>query len=92
MVFSHRAKQFTTAHLETHDVIVVMDRSNERNVKALITNEKHHTKVHLMRKWDSVNYGEDVPDPWYGGPDGFEEVFKILNRSTAALLDELALR
>lgn len=92
LAFSHRAKQFTTEHLETHDVIVVMDRSNERNVKALIANEKHHTKVHLMRKWDSENYGEDVPDPWYGGPDGFEEVFKILNRSTAALLDELALR
>ena len=92
LVFRHTAKQFTAEQLATYDVIVVMDRSNERNVKALSADMKHHAKVHLMRKWDTENYGVDVPDPWYGGPDGFEEVFQILNRSTSALLDELALR
>jgi protein-tyrosine phosphatase len=91
LIFTHTAKKFTREHLENYDMIVVMDRSNERNVKALSQSPAHHEKVHLMRKWDDAGFEEDVPDPWYGGNEGFEEVFQILNRSTAALLRELAL-
>jgi protein-tyrosine phosphatase len=87
--FSHSAKKFRIEHLETFDLIVVMDRSNERNVKSLSHDTQHHEKVHLMRKWDADAPEEDVPDPWYGGPEGFEAVFQILNRSTAALLQDL---
>lgn len=87
--FSHSAKKFRIEHLETFDLIVVMDRSNERNVKSLSQDTQHNEKVHLMRKWDADAPEEDVPDPWYGGPEGFEAVFQILNRSTAALLKDL---
>lgn len=92
LIFSHTAKKFTLEHLETYDMVVVMDRSNERNVKSLSDNIQLHNKVHLMRNWDTERPGEDVPDPWYGGSEGFEEVFQILNRSTSALLRELLLR
>lgn len=91
LVFQHTAKQFTRDHLEYFDMIVVMDRSNERNVKSLATDSQHHAKVHLMRQWDPEGHEEDVPDPWYGGPEGFEKVFQILERSTAELLRALTL-
>lgn len=90
LVFYHEAKQFKLSHFETFDLIVVMDRSNENNVKSLSADMELHKKVHLMRKWDIHGTNEDVPDPWYGGSEGFEEVFQILNRSTAALLRDLA--
>lgn len=89
LTFGHSAKKFNLEHLETFDLIVVMDRSNERNVKALSSSTAHHEKVQLLRKWDVEAPDEDVPDPWYGGPDGFEEVFQILKRSTEALLQDL---
>jgi protein-tyrosine phosphatase len=89
LTFQHSAKKFTVEQLETFDLIVVMDRSNERNVKSLSHDTQHHEKVHLMRKWDSEAPEEDVPDPWYGGTEGFEDVFQILNRSTALLLKDL---
>jgi protein-tyrosine phosphatase len=89
LVFTHEAKQFTLSHFKEFDLIVVMDRSNEKNVKSLSEDGELHKKVHLMRKWDITGTNENVPDPWYGGPEGFEDVFKILNRSTAALLQDL---
>jgi protein-tyrosine phosphatase len=88
--FTHTAKKFTREHFDNYDMIVVMDRSNERNVKTLSQSPSHHEKVHLMRKWDDIGIEEDVPDPWYGGDEGFEEVFQILSRSTEKLLQELA--
>ena len=90
LIFTHAAKQFTSEDLAYFDMIVVMDRNNERNVKSLSMDVKLHEKVYLMRKWDHEGFAEEVPDPWYGGDDGFEEVFQILNRSTAALLKELS--
>ena len=90
LFFDHTAKKFTPEHLKDFDMIVVMDRSNERNVKSLRNDPADHKKVHLMRKWDHEGYAEDVPDPWYGGHEGFEEVFQILSRSTAKLMQELA--
>lgn len=92
LIFKHSAKKFTLDHFEQFDLIVVMDHSNAQNVKSLSTNTQHHEKVHLMRKWDSQQTGMEVPDPWYGGPEGFEDVYQILNRSTAGLLRELSLR
>ena len=89
LVFTNIAKQFTLGHFEEFDMIVVMDRSNEKNVKSLSEDGELHKKVHLMRKWDMHGTDENVPDPWYGGQEGFEEVFQILNRSTAALLQDL---
>jgi protein-tyrosine phosphatase len=89
LIFNHAAKQFTPEHLDAFDLIVVMDRSNERSVQSLCTKENQLTKIHLMRKWDTEAQELDVPDPWYGDSEGFEEVFQILNRSTLALLKEL---
>ena len=92
LIFKHSAKKFTSDHFEQFDMIVVMDNSNAQNVKSLSTEIQHQEKVHLMRQWDSHHSGTEVPDPWYGGAEGFEEVFQILNRSTAGLLNDLSLR
>jgi protein-tyrosine phosphatase len=79
---------------ETFDLILAMDQANLRDLREL-SPEEHHGKIRLMREWDSEAAGEDkpeVPDPYYGGPQGFEDMYAMLHRSCTALLDELAAR
>jgi protein-tyrosine phosphatase len=90
LFFHHSARQFHPRDFDEFDHIIVMDRSNENNVLNLCRNEEHSVKVSRMRNWDVEMPGADVPDPWYSGEDGFEEVFRILERSTHALLHELS--
>jgi protein-tyrosine phosphatase len=53
--------------------------------------EGHRDKVMLMREFDSLGKGEEVPDPYYGGEKNFQEVFEILDRSTENFLVHLQL-
>lgn len=87
--FQHFARQFHPADFEDFDHIVVMDQSNYRDVHALATAPHHSLKIRMMREFDPVDRGAEVPDPWFGGEEGFEEVYAILHRSTAGLLTEL---
>jgi len=72
------------------DYILAMDRDNFRDLKNLNhfrANSK--AKLVLMRDFDHLEKGADVPDPYYGGNDGFRKVFEMLDRSCANLLDEI---
>jgi len=72
------------------DYILAMDRDNLRdleNLRGLSINSK--AQLSLMRDFDSIAKGSDVPDPYYGGADGFRKVYEMLDRSCANLLDEI---
>jgi protein-tyrosine phosphatase len=73
---------------ERFDRILAMDRSNlvelQRRAPA-----QHRDKIRLYRDYDSIGRGEGVPDPYYGGPEGFDEVLDIVERCGRALLDEI---
>lgn len=87
----HRARQFGPAWFD-HDLILVMDRSNYDDVLAVLPSDRHD-RVHLFRTWDpEVDGAPDVPDPWYGGPQGFLEVLAIVERTCAALAVDLETR
>jgi protein-tyrosine phosphatase len=86
IAINHRARQFQETDFDNFDHIIVMDESNKANVLKLAQSEIHRKKVHMMRKWDKNHPNSPVPDPWYGGSEGFQEVFDILNRSTRELL------
>ncbi len=81
----HQARQFVSADFSDFDYILPMDASNHRNVMKLEP-ENPAGKVILMRTFDPEGTGEDVPDPYYGGERGFQNVFDILDRSTEELL------
>ncbi len=85
----HLGRQLNTADLESFDIILAMDSSNYRNILQLPNAMTHKDKIRLMRAYDSGQQGEDVPDPYYGGERGFQEVFEILSRSMDGLMDEL---
>jgi protein-tyrosine phosphatase len=79
---AHRARQYDDGWLSTHDVVLVMDRANLADVGA-------HERVGLFREFDPIDPGGDVPDPYYGGDDGFGEVLSMVERTSAAIVAAL---
>ena len=84
-----RARQVSEADFNGFDLLVAMDRSNYEELRALAPDDESEERVRLLREFDPQPDGLDVPDPYYGGADGFEEVLDIVARSCAALLDEV---
>jgi protein-tyrosine phosphatase len=84
-----RARQFEAADFNRFDHILVMDNANKMKVIGLATSEEHLQKVQLMRDFeiDGNLQGTDVPDPYYGGVEGFQNVYDILDRCTNNLLN-----
>lgn len=85
VVIDHCGRQLTEDDLENFDFILAMDQNNYRNILKLPGSDRYARKVKLMREFDPEGTG-DVPDPYYGGERGFQEVFEILDRSLEAFL------
>ncbi len=83
---AHKGRQFTKADYNTFDYILAMDQSNRQDLTDLVGNDE---KLVLMRDFDEEAPGADVPDPYFGGQDGFEHVYQMLDRSSEALLDHI---
>lgn len=81
----HQARQFGPDDFAQFDYIIPMDSSNYSNVMQLEPMASE-ARVIMMRDFDTKKKGADVPDPYYGGERGFQNVFDILERSTEALL------
>lgn len=80
------ARQVTVEDFDRFDLIVAMDGSNHADLLALSGGES--PKVRLLREIGG-DEETDVPDPYYGGDDGFEEVLDIVERGCRALLEEV---
>lgn len=80
-ITDQRGRQFSAKDFENFDIIYVMDNSNKENVLALAQNDSHREKVKLIL--DEIFPGEnvDVPDPYFGGNAGFENVFQMLDKA-----------
>lgn len=85
--YAHKGRQISKADFEEFDLIVPMDGNNESHLKQFYPAAK--ARIELMRNYDPGFEGHDVPDPYYGGEQGFQNVFEILDRSTKNLLDKL---
>ena len=78
---NHRARQFSEKDFSDFDYIIAMDESNLLDIKSLENKQVDSSySLHKMRDFDKLQKGADVPDPYYGGEDGFLEVYKMLKR------------
>ncbi|HCM75623.1 MAG TPA: protein tyrosine phosphatase [Cytophagales bacterium] len=84
---SHLGRQLSSSDLDQFDFILAMDRANHQNILRL-GNGTHQDKIKLMREFDPME-GDEVPDPYYGNEDDFQEVFEILDRSIDGFLAHL---
>jgi protein-tyrosine phosphatase len=83
-----RARQITPADFEKFDLIIAMDRDNDEDMKAVSAPE-HHQKIRLCLDFSSLLRGGDVPDPYYGGDDGFKQVWTLLDDACDGILREM---
>lgn len=84
------ARKVHVGDLEYFDLILAMDESNLADLHDLATTPDQRIKIRLLREFDP-EAGEDlaVPDPYYGGPNGFADVFDLVDASCRGLLEDL---
>lgn len=88
-ISNQRAAQFTVTDFDLYDIIYAMDNSNYQNIIKLSRNSYDRKKVKLILNELHPNENLDVPDPYYGGDQGFENVFEMLDKACDQLIQEL---
>lgn len=83
-----RARQFVKQDFKDFDLIYVMDSSNYNNVIVLADSEEDKSKVKMLL--NEVYPGENmaVPDPYYGGDEGFVHVFDLVDQATDIIIEK----
>ena len=86
-----RARQIEENDLYEFDHILVMDKDNLNAVKSLIKDDMHtmNSKINLILSYSKKSQLDEVPDPYYGGQNGFEKVLDLLNDAIEELIDSL---
>ena len=84
-----RGRQFVVADYDNFDLIYVMDNSNYKNVLSLARGEDDKAKVELLLNVSNPDQFLDVPDPYFGGEQGFENVYQMINEACAKIADNL---
>jgi protein-tyrosine phosphatase len=83
------ARPVTTADLDQFDRILVMDNANLRDVQKRCHKPEHLHKIMLFTDFCQRLAADHVPDPYYGGPDGFDRVLDIVEDACNGLLEDL---
>jgi protein-tyrosine phosphatase len=84
------AEQVDAAMLADADLVLAMDRDNHAALERLARASGITTPIRLFRDFDpAAGAGEDVPDPYYGGADGFDEVVEICRRTAVNIVATL---
>jgi protein-tyrosine phosphatase len=88
--YDGRARQISRQDLENFDLIIAMDVENAESLKRMARTPQQEAKVHLLREYDSqASPKASVPDPYYEGMDGFENVYQVIERSVKGLITTL---
>jgi len=84
------ARNIDVGDLDDFDYVLAMDLENLHEIQALQRAHGGDASIHLFRDFDSDAGGErEVPDPYFGGPAGFDRVYEMIHRTASNLLDHL---
>ena len=84
-----QARQFQKSDFQDFDLILAMDRQNYQDILYLDPTEKYYQKVRLMCDFCSRHTLKEVPDPYYGGSEGFNQVIDLLVDACEGLLKNI---
>lgn len=85
-----RCRKIVPSDLEIYDHIYAMDKSNYQKIVSLSQKVAHHCKIRLLME-ETASPPWEVPDPYYGGPDGFVEVFHMIDQACDIIARKIAL-
>ncbi len=88
-ITEQRSRKFREEDFEKFDIIYVMDKSNYQNVISLANTKSQVDKVRLILNELYPNENKEVPDPYYGGASGFDDVFEMLDKSCDVIISKL---
>lgn len=88
-ISDQRGRQFSEEDFDDFDHIFVMDNSNFRDVISMARNDEDKQKVHLILEEIFPSENVDVPDPYHGGEQGFENVYQMLNEACDQIAEKL---
>lgn len=84
------ARQFRKADWDRFDYVLALDRANFDDLRGSAPSQHVLSKLHLLRTFDSSSpKGASVPDPYYGGDDGFDEVLDLCHAACTGLLSHI---
>jgi protein-tyrosine phosphatase len=92
IVLEGTARTFAADDFDQHDLLLAADRDNLEVMRSIAPDDEARERVRLLREFDAeaVAAGDlEVPDPYYGGPSGFDEVLDAVDRACRGLLDHL---
>lgn len=84
-----RSRKLVAKDGEKFDLIIAMDKANLSDMKSLISNTYHHKLKLFLAEYGTKNSADEVPDPYYGGSQGFVNVVRLIEDASDALLAEL---
>ncbi len=88
-ITDQRGRQFSEQDFEDFDHIFVMDNSNFKDVMSMASSDEHRQKVHLILEEIFPSENVDVPDPYHGGEQGFENVYQMLDEACELIAEKL---
>ena len=88
-ITDQQARQFKTSDFDKFDIIYAMDKSNFKNICCLARNDDDLAKVKLILEENPNSSISEVPDPYYGGDRGFENVFNLLDETCEIIANSL---
>lgn len=88
LVLDGRARKATADDLDRFDLVLAMDRQNLADLRALARDDAARARVRLFRDF-ADEFDQDVPDPYYGGEDGFHEVVRIVRRAADGVIEAI---
>lgn len=83
-----RSRKITPRDLETFDLVIAMDRENFQDIQHV--HDAPTATIKLLSHWLGDEWPSDVPDPYYGGAEGFEYVLDMIEAACPLILDELS--
>lgn len=81
-ITQQRARKFSKKDFQDFDLIFAMDETNYYDILSLATSDAERNKVKMILDELYPNENKSVPDPYYGGEDGFKNVYKMLDKAT----------
>lgn len=84
-VITHRSRPIRRRDFDAFDLLVCMDRQNWNGLRSMAPTEEHKTKIHFMTEFSTAYQGLEVPDPYYGGDEGFNRVIDMLEDACEGL-------